>query len=305
MPGSSRKVRETLGSAISAGIRVISRSWGKFGRLTINCARSCRALASTGSNCSTGNWASGRPFRMRISSPGAMPARSDGLPGRVCRTITRPGRRLTTLPKPFSVERCISRRFSNCCGSRKAECGSSVRSIAGSAPRYRAAAGSKGCARRRSSRAKTSRKRLVSRSMSAVSSEAAGGAAARVASVAKSSPNAVVDGRGRTCLQLSQGLGEREERRRRRVLQERFGAGNGGRCPIRCAVSPPTGSGTVWREAFAGSRRPGSATWIGGLPAGVPGTVAALGRDTEPDTARRRLRFGVSGFQALTFREVV
>ena len=41
----------------------------------------------------------------RISSPGAIPDLADGVPGRVCSTMMRPGSTETTLPKPFCVER--------------------------------------------------------------------------------------------------------------------------------------------------------------------------------------------------------
>ena len=44
------------------------------------------------------------PLIATISSPGISPAFADGVPGRVCSTITRPGSSDTTLPKPFCVE---------------------------------------------------------------------------------------------------------------------------------------------------------------------------------------------------------
>ena len=59
---------------------------------------------------------------------------AEGVPGKACNTITRPGSIDTTLPNPFRVEVSICLSCSNCCGSKNTECGSSRRSMPGIAP---------------------------------------------------------------------------------------------------------------------------------------------------------------------------
>src|ERR1035441_744053 len=71
------------------------------------------------------------PLMPTISSPAVRPAFADGVPGRVCSTMTRPGNSETTVPKPFCVDDSILRSCSNWLGSKKTECGSSLPSSPG------------------------------------------------------------------------------------------------------------------------------------------------------------------------------
>ncbi len=108
MPGFRRYERSTLGASMSSGESV---NWSRRafpGLRTSSRASCCRASVN---NCS--NWSKVRRFRgmllmMRISSPAESPALADGVPGNVCRMITRPGRTDTTLPNPFRSDFSIS-----------------------------------------------------------------------------------------------------------------------------------------------------------------------------------------------------
>ncbi len=70
----------------------------------------------------------------RISSPAARPDFAEGVPGSDCKTITRPGITLTTLPKPLLTESCILLSWSKLSGERKTEWGSRLRNMPGIAP---------------------------------------------------------------------------------------------------------------------------------------------------------------------------